>query len=81
MTAWGKNPFIKESTRTNRTIKYLAFGEHLQAVRFFCQTAKDKLVVFKEYGTAVENFKEQDVAYEEGACIIGQPGIGETRRI
>ena len=55
--AWGKNPFIKESTRTDHHIKYLDFGERLQAVRSFCHAVEDKLVVFKEYGTAVEKFK------------------------
>ena len=79
--AWGKNPFIKESTRADRTVKYLDFGMHLRAVQSFCETVEGKLVVFEQYSTAVEEFEKQGVVYKKGACIIGQPGIGELRRI
>ena len=79
--AWGKNPFIKEPTRTDHTIKYLDFGEHLQAMQSFCHAVDDRIVVFREYSAAVEEFEKQDIEYERGAFIFGQPGIGEMRRI
>ena len=74
--AWGKNPFIKEATRPDHIIEYLDFGEHLPAVRSFCRAVDNKLVVFKEYGAAINKF--EGVAYENGTCITGQPGFGES---
>ena len=83
--AWGNNPFIKRSTRfsgsNTRTIEYLDFGEHQLAVGSFCHAVFDeKVIVFEEYRTAMREFKE-DVEYERGACIIGQPDSGDVAHI
>ena len=84
--AWGKNSFLKQSTRISgskiRTIEFLDFGEYHRAVRNFCNTLfSTKAIVFEEYRTAMYRFKEEDVVYKKGACIIGHPGIGEMSRI
>ena len=83
--AWGRNSFIKQSTRVSgskiRTFEYLDFGKHHLAVQHFCSTLNKKFIVFEEYRTAMRRFKEEDMVYKNGACIIGQPGIGEMRRI
>ena len=83
LAVWGdKSIFKKEFTHGSCTIEYLDFAEHHEAVQSFCPTVfSDKLVVFEEYRVAVFRLKEKDAFYRTGACIIGQPGIGEMRRI
>ena len=87
LAIWGNDSiFLKQSARrsgsTMRTIEYLDFGEHLEAVQIFCHALADrKLVVFQEYRDAMYKFRNDFVYYDKGAFIMGQPGIGETRCI
>ena len=79
--AWGENTFIKRSTRRSglntRTIEYLDFGKHHQAVHSFCHAAfNERVIVFEEYRGAMREFKDENLGHKKGACIIGQPGIG-----
>ena len=81
---WGNDHIFKERrTRTNiRTVECLNFGKHLAAVQSFCPVRKDAvLIVVQEYIDAMNVFKSDNSGYENGACILGQPGIGTTRML
>lgn len=82
---WGNEHILREHrTRRSgtdiRTVGCLDFGKHLKAVQSFCPAIKDTtLIVVQEYIDAMNVFKSGGSGYENGACIIGQPGIGTTR--
>ncbi|KAI9462576.1 hypothetical protein HD554DRAFT_1450554 [Boletus coccyginus] len=80
---WG-NPsiFVQKSEsphRPGRTVEYLDLESHLAAVQLFCGALMRKeLLVTQEYRNAMDKFKSNDLLYENGASIIGQPGIGKS---
>ena len=79
---WG-NPTIftvrrQSPYRAGRMVEYLDLDEHLRPVQFFCTALMQKeVLVTQEYRNALDRFKS-DASYKNGACIIGQPGIGMT---
>ncbi|KAF8556317.1 hypothetical protein OG21DRAFT_1483234 [Imleria badia] len=84
LAVWGNDDVFKKTiTRPSgenlRTLEYLEFGNHLRAVQFFCDAIHEsKLLVVQEYREAMVNLQMEGPAYKNGACIVGQPGIGKS---
>ncbi|KAG9310138.1 hypothetical protein JVU11DRAFT_9753 [Chiua virens] len=70
--------FKKEQITDDDFVHYLDFGEHFAAVKRFCGPVRKKLCIYQEYLDAFKAFEDDSGTYENGACIIGQPGIGKT---
>ncbi|KAF8554081.1 hypothetical protein OG21DRAFT_1131965 [Imleria badia] len=84
MAVWGNDDIFKKTMKRPsgenlRTVEYLDFGDHLRAVQFFCTAIHEsKLLVVQEYREAMVNFQMEGPEYKNGACIVGQPGIGKS---
>ena len=84
---WGNECILKkQATRRSgsdsRTLEFLDFGRHVEAVELFCPATRGErlLLVVDEYREAMRNFQIEGnpPPFKRGACITGQPGIGKT---
>lgn len=59
--------------------EYIDLSGYLKAFRTFFagMVTHDKLLVTNEYRIALQEL--QGDAYQAGACVVGQPGIGESQ--
>ena len=84
VAVWGDEHIFEKSARQqgSRVIDYLDFGNHLYAVNVFCDAVRSpRLLILKEYREAMKNLGVEGSIYRDGACILGQPGIGKLCHI
>ncbi|KAF9237894.1 hypothetical protein BU15DRAFT_75695 [Melanogaster broomeanus] len=81
-TVWGDNHVFKTSRIVDvdgkpYSFDYLDFGNHSLALQTLCPLMKSEFMIVRdEYRLAMEALTKEE--YQDGAVVLGQPGIGKT---